>query len=695
MPIEVRYPAQANFVRKDRTTELIALAAAKLSGELESKGDFESCILEFSAAGDWLSVAAAGWVMEQKWPNLVRGYLAQCDGFFNLLLRADALEAAVRAIRHVDNSSIATHRLLRSLNYKHRWDLAVEAFFSSPAARNDEKCLREIFPTALALKNFEAAELIKSFASGLGRTYVAFENDLTDARSQWEKGVEDWRPYAAFPLPQGIAEATAAGKIGAAITGSWLAFQGGRRDQEFFDVACRPLPTDQRYASRLFFFRHLAYLNHPNEMSNVIGLAKTMLHWRLVDDAHRLLNENARAGHANFQYQLLSHRARSFSEGSQDTPIIHGPLDQIGINHVLAFDVVRQTNSAALKDHAHTAERLRTRISEFSSNDTLSTLARIGKTRRTGPARQKLRIAVCISGQMRCFAKNAENLKRNLIAPLNAEVFVHTWDTQPSAPPEFRHLSRFLGEDLVHSLPEHLRQPGAFRLRFPAITEKITKSTSELVTEEWIRSFLDCQNVVVETEAEFEGKYSVPEGLMYMNRSNQAKMFYKMHACNELRKQVEVDRNEPYDVVVRVRPDLDIAVPNLMEYAIDSSATNWRIYVDGAHGEGLSDLFALGSSDAMDAYCSIWPFLISQGRFDYGPAFVNEPAETLLGQHLAISGVESRLLPAQRRSLLSDVPLDRIDIREELDQDCPPGSDNDVTKFVLEYKRRFTSPTSV
>lgn len=296
---------------------------------------------------------------------------------------------------------------------------------------------------------------------------------------------------------------------------------------------------------------------------------------------------------------------------------------------------------------------------------------------------------------MRSFAKNAENLKRNVVAPLNADVFVHTWDTQPSAPPEFRHLSRFLGDELVHFLPEHLRQPGAFRLRFPATTGKITKSTSELVTEEWIRSFLDCRAVEVEAEAEFEEKYSIPEGLMYMNRSNQAKMFYKMHACNQLRKQAEVDSNESYDVVIRVRPDLDIAVPNLMEYAVDSSTANWRLYIDGTHGEGLSDLFALGSSDAMDAYCSIWPFLISQGLFDYGPAFVNEPAETLLGQHLAISGIESRLLPAQRRNLLSDVPLDRIDIREELDQDCPPGSDNDVKKFVLEYKRRFTSPASV
>mgnify|MGYP007058956247 FL=1 len=88
----------------------------------------------------------------------------------------------------------------------------------------------------------------------------------------------------------------------------------------------------------------------------------------------------------------------------------------------------------------------------------------------------------------------------------------------------------------------------------------------------------------------------------------------------------------------------------------------------------------------MQVYSSIWDYLKEHRRFDYLPGFIDTAAETLLGQHLQAHGIEVRLIPTVRNSLVSDLVVHHIDIQNTLSQDIHDGQNSqEVMPFFEAY----------
>lgn len=676
-----------DFIRNDLTSSLIKSRTALVQNSLPTLEECESAIQNETQAGSWINVAAIGRHMVARWPMKLRGYLAQFDGLFNLGLRRDASEIIELAQKIIGRAPLMSHRQMRAFNYSRQWDMTLLSFSSTPHASTDERCLREAFLAAINMKDFDIANEIVNFSAFSERTHRDLSNELTRYSDQGITALENWNNYYIHHPDTAFSEAAARKDHRAIEAGYWKMYKDGCRDISFFDLACQPLPYESGYDSRVFFFRHMAYAAHPSNINYVKLLAKCFFHWRLVDEAHLLLDNHSRDGADDAEYLALKCRGHDVVKGTSVSPLRSGKWDQIALQPFGVFDAIRQANLATWHGNTHLELSAKSAIARYCSGDATTEIMGLATPPTHRILNRKLKVAVCISGQLRAFEKNAAHIVESIVKPLQADVFLHTWDKQPSTPPELRILQRFIGPQLLEALPLHLRQIAAFRQRFPKTTQKLQHPTFTDVTESGIRSILDCKKIVIESDADFLERTEISQSLLHQGKTNQAKMFYKIHACDNLRRATELETGEDYDVVIRIRPDLRIRFPEISKFALECASNPNVIYVNSTHGDGISDLFAISSGPGMTAYSAVWPFLLKYQRFDYLPDFLNQPAETLLGQHLMITGIETRLLPVEEITLLSDIPAERIDITEELTSDSKDAGDPaEVESFIAAYK---------
>jgi len=189
-----------------------------------------------------------------------------------------------------------------------------------------------------------------------------------------------------------------------------------------------------------------------------------------------------------------------------------------------------------------------------------------------------MKIALCISGQMRTYEECYPNLKKYILDPLQPDIFIHTWEGSGISHKENIHIEEKI---VLYSELEKLYAP------------------KKVVIEQFDKSYLD----------KFSG-VKVPN-LIKEKEPNQCKgsipLFYKMNKCNELKKEFEKEFDFKYDVVIKLRPDLMILEP----LKIQNIYKNKLYFSNYAINQNyqLSDKFAYGSSKVMDQYTSVWNYL--------------------------------------------------------------------------------------
>lgn len=226
-----------------------------------------------------------------------------------------------------------------------------------------------------------------------------------------------------------------------------------------------------------------------------------------------------------------------------------------------------------------------------------------------------MRTALCISGQMRTYKRCYESQKENLIDVLDPDTFIHTW-----------------------------RKIGKSTRKEENVPEQENKVQSKQLKE-----FYNAEKVVIE---EFKNEYfdeykgvSVPDILKEKEPEHykgSIPMFYKIYACNELKKRVEEEKSFKYDLVIRIRPDLAIYenpdyFSNLTKLWFSGNLLDPSFQV--------SDKFAFGNSKVMDYYSSVWKKLNDYWKNPLGKeksnTKTNRVGERLLKTHMEASEYES------------------------------------------------------
>lgn len=194
-----------------------------------------------------------------------------------------------------------------------------------------------------------------------------------------------------------------------------------------------------------------------------------------------------------------------------------------------------------------------------------------------------MKIALCISGQMRTFEECYPKLKENIINVLKPDIFIHAWSNAGiSTKTNKENNKRFTDKIVTYDILNKLYKPKK------CIIEKFKPHYTDELKNIKVPEILK-----IKEPRHYKG--TLP-------------MFYKIYECNNLKKKWEQKNNFLYDIVIRFRPDLIIKekIPNKIfnhphiiwfsDYKINTSSQ-------------VSDKFAISDSINMNYYSSVWKYL--------------------------------------------------------------------------------------
>ena len=277
-----------------------------------------------------------------------------------------------------------------------------------------------------------------------------------------------------------------------------------------------------------------------------------------------------------------------------------------------------------------------------------SAVAGLGTARvQTGPAlltnrNRRLKIAVCVSGQLRGFRKAIHSW--DLLGTQNHDIdtYVHTWKVIGRRFPDARQAHRvFTGNFLsvYKRIYFQLSRRGIETL-YPNFSQLL--AGHEEVTLADLHNTYNTESIVIEDDRspEFQGLDTV------------MKMHYKIERCLQL---IEQSRKE-YDLILRIRPDLlvegrtplDLQALQLKSKQdrvifanfpamISAGIVSWQL--GACLPMMIGDLFALGSPPLMNIYGSVYTDninAIQSGTFGIPRGFL---AHTSLALLLMRSGI--------------------------------------------------------
>ena len=168
------------------------------------------------------------------------------------------------------------------------------------------------------------------------------------------------------------------------------------------------------------------------------------------------------------------------------------------------------------------------------------------------------KIAICISGVYRGHETALQSIYDNLVRPLNANIYMHTWDQTALWPgiggtPSF---ARLFGIENELKVPEEFRGVSRIlrlRHKFPNLFKVLKDPIYEKTNKEVLSDILKTNNIYIENDHRFNNLISTnPEGFNGRGGLNQAKMFYGI--CKSFN--MALKSTNSYDYIIRIRPDV-------------------------------------------------------------------------------------------------------------------------------------------
>ncbi|MGR6331211.1 hypothetical protein ACU5AX_19290 [Sphingomonas sp. XXL09] len=274
----------------------------------------------------------------------------------------------------------------------------------------------------------------------------------------------------------------------------------------------------------------------------------------------------------------------------------------------LRFDI-RPPSNEALTPCADNLAALRCRLAGESQGGDIRSVAHLEQRPRQAVAgllnmartripalrsRRRLRVAICISGQLRGF-RRAWPTWRPLLADVDATVFVDSWRKIGHGTPEpFRSTLPFEGAEFCAAYKRVGTEIGLeeLRLRYPTLFAALDQGGT--VDERTLQAVYRTPHVRLDDETD----------AAFAAFTNSDKMYYKIQRCSEMMQSADGD----FDLVVRFRPDKPIQLV-AFQWAELLAALRARpaLYAEtalGAHYGALlmGDQVAIGLPEAMRVY---------------------------------------------------------------------------------------------
>ena len=214
------------------------------------------------------------------------------------------------------------------------------------------------------------------------------------------------------------------------------------------------------------------------------------------------------------------------------------------------------------------------------------------------------RVALCLSGQPRCYRDTFLFIYHNIIQPNQADVFFHTWFDESNLYMEKAHIGRGdcnLPPTTIQELVE-LYKPKAYLVEKP----KHFKKPNLLMNEKRIKSFMSMNPQLLHT----------PEQAKEFAIKNHLSALYSIFKSNELKETYANENGFVYDYVIRLRFDCFPKKPLI----VSKYDPNCLHYQDLGHPDNLiSDWIDFGSNLIMNIFSSTYFFVEYYNSIQYLP----------------------------------------------------------------------------
>lgn len=204
----------------------------------------------------------------------------------------------------------------------------------------------------------------------------------------------------------------------------------------------------------------------------------------------------------------------------------------------------------------------------------------------------------CISGQLRNFRPALERLASSITA--DDSVVISVWrgiGGKIDGALGFPQLERLISSDVLKCIPACLYGVD-IRFHLPRLREAITAAIARRgdIDEADLRALFPDAVIEIHEDSHFD-----EFGLHHLE-TNQARMLYKIWRANELKRELEEKQGRLFDIVVRMRPDLEVDVTGL------TSVVPGQVQVDWIHPSGgmAGDTLCVGGSREVDVFGNLW-----------------------------------------------------------------------------------------
>ena len=225
-----------------------------------------------------------------------------------------------------------------------------------------------------------------------------------------------------------------------------------------------------------------------------------------------------------------------------------------------------------------------------------------------------IRTAVLISGYLRTFEKTYGSFLANILNPLQADVFVHTWETLGS--PASKQNSD-AGMDQVATMT-----------KIDAITKIINPVAMNIETHQ----MYNIKSQIIEKIAILNEQDR--GGLPHRNLVSYGSMLYSWNQVRRMVEKYERNNGFEYDMMIRLRTDCNFTKKiNILNYNKDN------LYVPqiGKYfDDGMNDQFAVGNGKNIKTYMNMYEHLLF---YVNNRVCVLRP-ESLLRYHMKANGIQ-------------------------------------------------------
>ena len=248
-------------------------------------------------------------------------------------------------------------------------------------------------------------------------------------------------------------------------------------------------------------------------------------------------------------------------------------------------------------------------------------------------------VALCIFGQLRDDHIHFPSISK-LAAALEAEVFISTWrrrGTKTSGVMNRDQIIRMFGVGTGTALPAPLVGDTRFSEAIPAFEQTLLAAFGgNEVTAEQLHGFFPGAVVDIEDEV-----MSLDFAAPVPSDRNSLRMLYKIWRCNELKRAAEKRRGGPYDIVVRIRPDVlpDLSFESFAPLLAPDAPPTVLIHGGTPTATHLTDVMAVATSPVADTVSGLFGHAVMHPARKWG--FIHGELPTYLREHGITVGAAS------------------------------------------------------